>query len=742
MVNLLYPNYLGWQILWQWISLSRVEIEFKLEPNLYFMPLGQSSFRRILLSRLLLVSVPVLLMGVYVTYRKARSAFLETARQNLTESAVRKGESIEQSVEALRTNLASASDAGVLKLDSSLHQEFITQLAEILPTNILCVQLTDLRTNRITATTCGETVKLDSSWWHQQKRQLLNTSERVDVKLLLPSPSVLSDVSDANENPFEKQLKLWLSAPVYDRYGRLRYALSVKSAILNQERVEPGSLDGYPVVIDQNGFILAHPFIQRVGRNIKQMPDAERLNSILRNAIANRPDFLHLFYLEKDGVELVAGYSAIPSPVTGDRQEKWIILAVSPLDAALLPLKDIRQALVGMTLGLIAASSLATIYVSRELARPLEQIRDYSLKQEQVHLKSERLPENFRIREFNQLSLALNEMVSRLRAWGEEIVSAWKEAQNANQLKSEFLATTSHELRTPLNGIINCIRIVQDGYCDSKEEEREFLQQADDAAIHLLGIINDVLDISKIEAGKLSVTIEKVDLEKIITEVVDLHLVSIQRKNLALQTPNWNKKIYINADPAKLKQILINLLGNAVKFTDYGTIAITVEIRDRQHKNLTPEYLFNSASDFENKSLEIEAYDYPESTKLNLPNIAATDTLDNNGDRHSLDLDTLKPVVLNSIHQEVVIQVKDTGIGIDPGQQHKLFRPFVMVDGSTTRKFGGTGLGLAISRNLIELMDGKIALHSAGENQGTTVTLSLPLAEVISQSQFKSTQEE
>ncbi len=714
----------------------------KIEPNLYPMAPGQSSFRRILLSRLLLVSVPVLLMGVYVTYRKARSAFLETARQNLTESAVRKGESIKQSVEALRTNLASASDADILKSDTSKHQEFISQLAQILPTNILCVQLTDLQTNRTTATTCGEIVKLDNSWWHAERRTILITPEQINVKLLLPPPSVLTDVKDANENPFQQQLKVWLSAPVYDRSGKLRYALSVKSAILNQERVEPGSLEGYPVVINQNGIILAHPFVQRVGRNIKQMPDAQRLESILRNAIATRPAFIHLFYLEKDGVELVAGYSAIPSPVTKDREQKWIVLAVSPLDAALLPLKDIRQALVGMTLGLIAASSLATIYVSRELARPLEQIRDYSLKEEQLHSSSDRLPENFKIREFNQLSLALNEMVSRLRAWGEEIVSAWKEAQNANQLKSEFLATTSHELRTPLNGIINCIRIVQDGYCDSKEEEQEFLQQADDAAIHLLGIINDVLDISKIEAGKLSVTIEKVDLEKIINEVIDLHLASMQRKNINLHTPNWQNKIYVNADPAKLKQVLINLISNSVKFTDYGTIAVGVEIRPRQSNIFTPKYLLNSGIDSKNEPIAVDVYTFPETTIYNSQNIASTDIVSSTSNQNIIGIDTLKSPTSDYLNQEVIVQVKDTGIGIDPSQQHKLFRPFVMVDGSTTRKFGGTGLGLAISRNLIELMGGTIALYSGGENQGTTVTISLPLAEIISNSQLKRISEE
>jgi len=694
---------------------------------------GQSSFRRILLSRILLVSVPVLLMGVYVTYRKARSAFLETARQNLTESAVRKGESVKQSIEALQTNLASASDAAILKSNTLEPELFISQLSEILPTNILCAQLRDLNTNKIIATTCHETVELDNSSWQKKQKRILTTAKQINVKLLLPSTYLIEE--DKSENPFRRQLKLWLTAPVYDRKGNLRYALSVKSAILDQEIVEPGSLDGYPVVIDQDGTILAHPFVQRVGRNIKQMPDAQRLDRLLKNAISDKPDFLHLFYLETDGVELVAGYSSISAPVTATkyREEKWIILAVSPLDAALLPLKDIRQALVGMTLGLIAASSLATLYVSRELARPLEQIRDYSLKEEQLHSSSDRLPENFQIREFNQVSLALNDMVSRLRIWGEEIVSAWKEAQNANQLKSEFLATTSHELRTPLNGIINCIRIVQDGYCDSKDEEREFLQQADDAAIHLLGIINDVLDISKIEAGKLSVTIEKVDLRKILNEVIDLHIVSIQRKDLQFKAPNWEKSIYVNADPAKLKQVLINVVSNAVKFTDYGTVAISVIIPPKKSNFKNSPYFLNSPIDYENESMVADLGTDTDNAAiiLDAANSGSSEllTLDEYRSSDLINRDAIGFNHQDRPSQYVLITVEDTGIGIDNSQQDKLFRPFVMVDGSTTRKFGGTGLGLAISRNLIELMQGNITLHSAGESQGTTVTIALPLAE-------------
>ena len=684
------------------------------------MALGQSSFRRILLSRLLLLSVPVLLMGVYVTYRKARSAFLDTARQNLTESAVRKGESIQQSVEALRSNLASASDAAVLKLDSRQnHRIFISQLTEILPTNILCAQLTNLRTNEITASTCSQPIEINNHLWSERQNQVLTTPNRVDVKLLLPSSSLLTEANKVIEKSLNNQLKIWLTAPVYDRGGKLQYALSVKSAILHQEIVKAGSLDGYTVVINQDGIILAHPFIQRVGRNIRQMPDATRLETLLKNAIAGKQDFFHLFFLEKDGVELVAGYSSIFSPITEDRQHKWIILAVTPLDHALLPLKEIRQALVAMTFGLIAASSLATLYMSSELARPLEQLRDYALKEEHLH-SGDLPPQNFQIREFNQLSLALNEMVTRLRAWGEEIVSAWKEAQNANQLKSEFLATTSHELRTPLNGIINCIRVVKDDYCDSKEEEIEFLQQADDAAIHLLEIINDVLDISKIEAGKLSVTLEKVDLGKILNEVIDLQLVPIQQKGLQLKTTIGQDKIIVNVDPAKLKQVLINVVGNAVKFTDTGMISIDVQVEqesilvESKDKNiLSAGSQLRLSNTSEESQLELNSQAVATESKHNLP-------------QNSAKLST-KP---SRKQEKVTITVSDTGIGIDPRQQEKLFRPFVMVDGTTTRRFGGTGLGLAISRNLVELMGGKISLYSAGENRGTTVTIVLPLAEI------------
>ena len=655
-----------------------------------FMKLGQSSFRRILLSRLLLLSVPVLLMGVYVTYRKARSAFLETARQNLTESAVRKGESIKQSIEALQANLITASDNVVLKLGSrSEKQAFVEQLATKLPMEIYCIQLTDLETEQITANTCDShfDINLNTSSWPQEKKQLLTNPQNIHIATLLPNEKVNLEPSQN-----QSQLQLLLAAPVYNLRGKLRYSLSIQADLLRKEKVEPGSLEGYPVIINEQGIILAHPLPKRVGSNIEQEADAARLQSLMNKALRGEQNFLHLFALEKNGVELLAGYSAIPSPVTRKEGQKWIVLAVTPLDNALALLAEIKQVLFYLVLALIVVTVLATLYISRKLAKPLEQLTSYALNNGHW-LNNQPIPSNFGIREFNQLSSALEEMIDRLKTWADEIAFAWKEAHQANQIKSEFLATTSHELRTPLNGIINSIRIVKDDYCDTPEEAQEFLQQADDAAIHLLGIINDILDLSKIEAGKLSVVIEPVNLNKLLKEVADLQAAVIKKKGLKFITPQWQEEIKVNADPAKLKQVLLNVVGNAIKFTEAGSITIKYWIKKEL---ITPK-----------SQLEISGLD--SSAEL----ILSSSLLEAN-------TSTSKP-------QKVVITITDTGIGIDPKQQEKLFRPFVMIDGSTTRKFRGTGLGLAISRNLIELMKGSITLYSPGLDRGTTVEISLPL---------------
>jgi signal transduction histidine kinase len=677
--------------------------------------LGQSSFRRILLSRILLLSVPVLLVGEYVTYRKARSTLLETARQNLTESAVRKADTIEQWAKSLKSNLIGASESSMLQsVDPKDYQKFIAQLGQRLPAQVDCLQLTDLQTNQVIASTCGQQPiqSLPAKFWPPvQQQQTLLDEKSVYISLSLPHQRqgkandqnvalAAEDFPAAGKEGRNSQASLVLSAPVYIGQAnsrQLSYALSLQSTLPVQTSAPKGSLAGYTVAIDQDGTILAHPNINRVGRNINAEADAARLKSIVRRAIAGGQAFLHLFSFERNGVELLAGYAAIPSPSTKQENSKWIILAVSRLDYALSGLEEIQQVLFNLIVGLVAASIIATLYLSRDLARPLEKLRDYALKVDTEAPPA--VPQNLKIREFNQLSEALNSMVEGLRSRAKalevankaleaankeaqvatkEAQVATKEAQVANQLKDEFLGNISHELRTPLNGIIGNIQIVRDGYCDDRDEEIKNLQEAHDLSMKLLNIIDDILDIAKIEAGIFGINLKVVDITQVLQDAIDLQAPKIEEKGLKLSWLKPDDTIIVRADPEKLKQVFVHVLSNAVKFTKSGSISISVRLESRK------------------KSASL--------------NGSAESTTGQGGQR-----------------DWVVVTIKDTGIGIEPEQQQKLFQPFVMVDGSRTKSVGGNGLGLALSLRIMESMSGSVTLDSAGENQGTAVMISLPV---------------
>ncbi|BAQ60113.1 ethylene receptor [Geminocystis sp. NIES-3708] len=255
----------------------------------------------------------------------------------------------------------------------------------------------------------------------------------------------------------------------------------------------------------------------------------------------------------------------------------------------------------------------------------------------------------------------------------QKLEQANKEAEEASRLKSEFLASTSHELRTPLNGILGFLRLVLDDMADDAEEERQFIDQAYNSALHLLNLINDILDIAKIEAGKLEFELETISFNKICEDIDKF--AHTQRKNKDLyfniDLPSTYDQILLYADYQRLLQVMLNLVSNSLKFTHEGGIDITAEIIP---KKVT----------FQNITL-------PGMLKIN---------------------------------------VADTGIGVSLEKQDKLFETFYQVDGSRTKTYGGTGLGLAISKRLIEAMGGKISFYSMGESLGSTVTLTVPLSQL------------
>jgi PAS domain S-box-containing protein len=237
--------------------------------------------------------------------------------------------------------------------------------------------------------------------------------------------------------------------------------------------------------------------------------------------------------------------------------------------------------------------------------------------------------------------------ITEIKLMQKEVIKAKYFAEKANKAKSNFLTNMSHEIRTPLNGIVGFTDLLIK--TDLNGDQFEYVNIVNESAIILMEIINDVLDFSKIESGNLELNIEEIDLFGLTSQVITLFKHQAKLKNIDLHlTVESNVPQFIFADSVRLKQIIVNLISNALKFTEEGFI------------------------------------------QLKIKEIASDD-------------DTISAIKFS---------VKDTGMGIKKQNQEKIFYSFVQEDLSTTRKFGGTGLGLAISNQLLELMNSKLLLKS------------------------------
>lgn len=238
--------------------------------------------------------------------------------------------------------------------------------------------------------------------------------------------------------------------------------------------------------------------------------------------------------------------------------------------------------------------------------------------------------------------------ISKLKVMEASLVKSKLKAEAANKSKSEFLANMSHEIRTPLNGIIGFTDLLMRTRLSSVQ--KKYMHTVFNSANALLDLLNDILDFSKIEAGKLEINKERTDLVKLCGQTIDIIRHQAHEKGLEvlLNIPPNTKK-YIQADSVRLRQILTNLLGNAVKFTKTGEIELKIETEPNPNNKKEMRYKFS---------------------------------------------------------------IRDTGIGIAPKNIKKIFSAFDQEDASTTRKYGGTGLGLTISNKLLELMDSRLRVES------------------------------
>ncbi|MEM7066715.1 MAG: sensor histidine kinase [Cyanobacteria bacterium P01_B01_bin.77] len=631
------------------------------------------SFRRLLILRILLLSTPVLLLGQAITLRKARSSLLETARQNLTSSAINKATGLQDSVRAVESELLLLADSQALKTgDLNAVAGALSRYTKVASHRVGCLELTEAKTGTVVSTTCGTPLlptPLQLPW--QQTPNGSPDFYLVDLDSPKQSTTEELSVGDVEPGMHPSLLDLTVATPIYDSVGNLRYTLSAQLGFTQLEDTNPRSLVGKTVIIDPNGIVVTHPNPELVGLSVDDLNGADRFVSIISSIRVGNADTLHLFSLLENGDEWLAGYSGAQLPISTGQTQTWNVLAVTPLNQALHALGEIRMILFLLTLGLLGANALLALYVARSLSLPVERLIHYTQQVQDLSSGVKAAPPNRSIWELDYLGKVLERMLRRLEGGAQELRQAWENAQMANQLKNEFLANTSHELRTPLNAIIGCIRLVRDDCCDDREEELEFLERADNAAIHLLKIINDILDIAKIESGTVSLDLETLDLDNIVHDVLDMQALQIQQKGLTLNRPDKSDPIWVKGDGDKLKQVFLNIVYNAVKFTHEGSITATIDV--------------------------VKAGDTsePDSVAIPAPRVSVT--------------------------------IQDTGIGIEPKDQQKLFHPFVMVDGTHTRSYEGTGLGLAISKNFMKLMGGSIGLHSAGVNQGTAVTVVLPL---------------
>jgi len=406
-----------------------------------------------------------------------------------------------------------------------------------------------------------------------------------------------------------------------------RYLIEVQKSIAFGER-------GHSMIVDQYGRVVAHPNQQ--WQDISK--DASKLSVVQK--MMSRGTGVAEFYSPPMKADMIAGYTFVPE--TG-----WGVMVPQPKSELIEHASEVEAAGLVVAAIMVAVSILMSLWLSKILHGPIGTIAECARRVSSGDLTSRvELRGGLAPRELSEFASVFNHMIEDLKCKSDHLVDALSKAEAGSRSKTQFMAVMSHEIRTPMNGVFGILELLEG--TDLDEEQRQYVSVAQNSCNSLIQIVDDILDFSQMQAGKLSISYGSVDMRDTACEVTRLFQPLADKKSINLRFragPSLPDVVW--GDRLRIRQILFNLVGNAVKFTDTGAIVTAINYSPRS-----------------------------ESTG------------------------------------EVTVSVSDTGMGIPEEKHAAVFEDFSQCDASYSRKHGGTGLGLAISKRLVELMNGTISFDS------------------------------